>query len=180
MPPAGRHTSIKSCYKRQVAGLSSVALPKPNKRGMWVHMIGKDERYCNNEQLLTELLVKLPAFRGHLLTSTIQSVIVSSTAGHTRCKRLMTLARKLQASRLCSLFKLVVNNGNNQNLHTVASIRSTRLQGSLNFRALPALLAGPRLTWRSVVTLEQAQGQVRHCCRGILCAQTTDMPCIRH
>lgn len=92
----------------------------------------------------------------------------------------MILARKLQASRLCSLVKLVVNNSNNQDLHTVASNRSARLQGSLNLQALPASSAGPRLTWRSVVTLEQAQGQVRHCCQGVLCAQTTNMPCIRH
>ena len=77
----------------------------------------------------------------------------------------MNLAKNIRKSLLRSLVELAVTSERFRGLSTSRSCAS----GSALFRRspatqlLPSLCINSHLLWRSLVTLEQAQGQVRHC-----------------
>ncbi|DBB10794.1 TPA: hypothetical protein ACH3X3_007275 [Trebouxia sp. C0006] len=71
----------------------------------------------------------------------------------------MNLARRIQASKLCSLVEFAVTNNSCRELHFATPGIPCRQTSCISPSAAP-LSASNRLLWRSIVTLEQAQGQI--------------------
>ena len=72
----------------------------------------------------------------------------------------MNLARRIQPSKLCSLVEFAITNNSCRELHIATSGSILCRQISVNLTSAQPASSGYKLWCRSVVTLEQAQGQV--------------------
>lgn len=72
----------------------------------------------------------------------------------------MNLARRVRPSKLCSLVEFAITNNSCRELHIATSGRIFCRQISVNLTSAPPASSGYKLLCRSVVTLEQAQGQI--------------------
>lgn len=72
----------------------------------------------------------------------------------------MNLARRIQPSKLCSLVEFAITNNSCRELHIATSGSILCRQISVNLTSAQPASSGYKLWCRSVVTLEQAQGQI--------------------